>query len=202
MAKKKRKYEVTITNKQLEKRYKEFENAVNAAINAIPTLTRSVKDKYNNIVYNGLSKMAEDAVNNFYSKEVKYKNRLFDLFNAYHINADDEDWSIELGPEFMQYKHHQSNEFIYENSFVQGYHGGSIGEDDYGEVFVPFYRGPYGKWTYWTYPAAQDDKSPRDYILEQDPDGYINNQRRLALNEYDDKFMEYVQDVKDKYLRL
>lgn len=207
MAKKKSKVTISVDDGPSKQTLKALLKAYNDAIDNLPKIIRQVGDKYNNIVYNKLSEIAEDAIDNFYEYkakvyEEKYNNRKGDLYNAYRINATDDDWSIDLGPEFMQHKHHQSNEFIYENSFVHGYHGGSIGEDDYVEVTEPFYRGPYGKWTYWTYPAAQDEVSPEEYILKQDIDGLLDAQRKLAGNEFMDIFGKYMNAINEIVIKL
>lgn len=202
MAKKKSKVTINVDDGPSKQTLKALLKAYNDAIDNLPKIIRQVGDKYNNIVYDKLSGIAEDAVDEFYKHDVKYKNRRYDLYNAYKINATDDNWSIDLGPEFMQYEHHQSNEFIYENSFVQGYHGGSFGEDDYSEVDIPFYRGPYGKWTYWTYPAAQDEVSPEEYILKQDIDGLLDAQRKLAGNEFMDKFGKYMNAINEIVIKL
>lgn len=160
-------------------------------------------NKYNNIVYDGLTKMAEDAVDKFYSYHSNTYdfNRMGDLYNAYKVVVNDDIWAMYLGDEYMKYDHHQSNEIIYNNAFVEGYHGGSWGKSDYfgftppsGE---PYYRGPGGEggFVFWTYKAAQEKKSPRDMIIEQDPKGYIDLQSQLAIEEYEDVVNKYIDKV-------
>lgn len=52
------------------------------------------------------------------------------LKQAYQIEFDGDKIYINMGAEYITVSHHQDNEIIYNNMFVEGYHGGSWGTDN------------------------------------------------------------------------
>lgn len=92
--------------------------------------------------------------------------RKFDLLNAFKVfkHKDGELWSVEFGPEFMQMGHHQDNEIIYNNSFIEGFHGGS--RSDIHEVDVPLWRTPVPYYRFWADEAPQSF-SPYERVFDE-----------------------------------
>lgn len=105
--------------------------------------------------YDYISSVCKSAVDTFYKEYPAKYNRKHDLHNAYDVGIRDGwDLFVSFGSDLMKYSHHQSNEFIYVNSFEKGYHGGSFGVDKFGDIAaVPYWRTPPGMFTHW-YPAG------------------------------------------------
>lgn len=178
-----------------------IQKKIDDLIELIPSVERKLRDKYNKIVERDLKYMARSAVDIFYEKYPTEYDRYGDLYNAFKVTATDTEWSIEFSPEFMKHEHHQSNEIIYNNAFVLGYHGGSWGKSDYfgfrPPSGVPYYRGPGGEsgWVYWTRPAVRTT-SPLEMIRSMDPQGYINKKAQNMIIEFDDILQPYVSKIK------
>lgn len=126
--------------------------------------------KYLKEVKEQLEYACRTSVDTFYEsypklKELSY-DRLGDLYNAFEVVVDEKKQGVHMDSSLMQYEHHQDNEYIYENSFMRGYHGGSIGTDQNGITqSEPWYRTPPA-WERWYYRAAKS-KSPYQMIKER-----------------------------------
>ena len=184
---------------------------INETIEMISKAERKVCKKYNKIAKNGLENMAETAVDEFYNNyDPNSYKRKESLLHAFKVVATDDEWSIDFGARYMRkYKHHQKdNNIIYHNAFELGYHGGSWGKADE-EGFrppegVPYYRGPGGEYNfpYWLYSAEQDDISPYENILSQDPQGFIDENIQRGVDEFDSILMPYVNKIKKTYRKF
>lgn len=124
------------------------------------------------IAYDEADRITTEAVNAFYEDFTPNKyHRKEDLKNAFDFGISD-GWNFKfaLGSDFMKYKHHQSNDLVYDIAFEHGYHGGSWGIDKNGEIAaVPYWRTPAPGFTHWYppgYPAPQS-AAPRDYIIRE-----------------------------------
>lgn len=122
-------------------------------------------------LYSYARKIVKDTIDAFYGE---YPRRSYDpkgdLYNAVDIEIQD-GWKlkIEIGYDMMQFEHHQSNLFVYNNSFVEGYHGGSWGIDKHGEIAaVPYYRTPpyFDSWYDSMGPAPKSSQSPKKTIID------------------------------------
>lgn len=61
------------------------------------------------------------------------------------------------------------NTYIYENSFVRGWHGGAIDArkgPPHPDPGTPWWKAPVGEYTYWLSPAAQGP-SPEEIIDDE-----------------------------------
>ena len=181
--------------------------AIREMIEQVPKVERQIRNKYNKIVKNGLENMAETAVGEFYEYTPdSYHRRQESLLHAYKVVATDKEWSIDFDPRYMKdYEHHQDNEIIFHNAFELGYHGGSWGTDKNGEtVTEPYYRGPGGEygWKYWLYPAEQDSVSPLQKILDQDPQGFIDDTAQAGIDEFDKRLTPYMNKIMKLYNKI
>lgn len=143
----------------VDKLIKAVDEAINTVIDII--------DYYPKKAEYELKKCAYAVIVEWYSKyNPKRYVRQGDLLHTFKIykNKDGELWSVEFGPEFMEYTHHQENDFIYENSFIQGYHGGSISED--AGIDIPRWRTPVPYYKYW-YSEAPQSFSPYEKIIDE-----------------------------------
>lgn len=155
-------------------------NAVNDAKDAFPIIEKKTIQKYNIKVKRELGHICRNAVDLFYSKDDFSYDRFGDLYNAFKVVVNNNEWSVYYGPEFMKHKHHQKNEIIYNNSFVNGYHGGSWGKEDINGFQppegIPYYRGPgKGSFKYWTYPAEETKDQEGPYkIMDPQVNEYLD----------------------------
>lgn len=150
-------------------------NANNEMLASTDIVINKIRPKYNKKAKFALDLLADHAVTEFYDSYPPhvYTNRKEDLFNAYEVIADNEEWTIDMGPEFMHGGHRASNKVIYTNSFEFGWHGGAIDSKhgDHPNPGEPWWRAPVGEWTYWLSPAEQGP-SPKD-IIDSEFDGVI-----------------------------
>ena len=106
---------------------------------------------------------------------IKYR-RSMSLKHAFKITRDGIDVILNLDASNMGGGHHQSDAWVYHNSFEEGYHGGSIGTDKAGySVSTPSWRSPYGYYIHWGDPAPKSfspkdeiEKMAKEYIKEYD----------------------------------
>lgn len=177
-------------------------------INDVITETYMIRDellnKYKKKTEEYFEYIAESAVDDFYGgynpgssyvKKVKMgKNkkgikrqkhaydRTGDLYNAYKVVVNDDEWAIYFGPEFMQHNHHQSNEIIYNVAFEYGYHGGS--GQTVSDSKAPWWRTPYPFYPNWLAPAVGEGISPKEAI-EELYNTYMDNIEKIMQDEFD-----------------
>lgn len=131
-------------------------------------LAEELNKKYDARAKIDLKWIADFAVDNFYDSRTPlvYK-RTESLYKAYDIVVEEGYWDIETKPDNMG-AHHQSNVLIFNNVFLQGFHGGSAGTDKNGDTAMsPAWRTPVPKYTHWGANAAQASESPEDEIYRE-----------------------------------
>lgn len=161
-------------------------------ITALTTIKSRLDAKYNKRVKFNLELMVEHAVDAFYDSYAPHMyDRQEDLYNAAKVIVNDEEWSIDLGPQYMKGSHKIGNDYIYVNSFTYGYHGGAIDGPDHPDPGTPWWK-LHGKW----YLPATQGPSPEEAIEAEDPQGYIEEQEQAYVEEsislaspYFDKFL-------------
>ena len=91
-----------------------------------------------------------NAVRKFYGMySPLYYRRRYSLHKMARFVVSGEPFLIELGGEFSGMGHRVSEEYIYENSFKRGYHGGAISGPGHPSPGVPLWRVPYPEYTFW-----------------------------------------------------
>lgn len=113
-----------------------------------------------------------------------------DLLNAYKIKVNKKTgkYSVDFGPQYMKYNHHQSNAIVYNNAFVEGYHGGSRGEG----ASSPYWRSPIPLYETWGQPAIRSF-SPYEVMTDKMND--VISEIKSDVNK-DIKEIERILDVK------
>lgn len=139
---------------------KDRERIANYLVTHVRDIITEVGMRTVHIGYKYVQKICKSAINSFYGDYHGAYCRKEDLKNAFDVGIHDGyELVIEFGSDLMQFDHHQSNEFVYVNSFIHGYHGGSFGTDESGETRdKPYWRMPGGLYTSW-YP--EDEPAPR-----------------------------------------
>lgn len=77
------------------------------------------------------------------------------LKHAYRVVLNGTDYEVQFGPELMTESHDVSNEYIYENSFIEGYHGGAREGVGHPNPGIPYWRAPYPALSLWGRPAKR-----------------------------------------------
>lgn len=93
-----------------------------------------------------LNYIARSAIDKFYEDyEPNSYDRTFDLYNTYKIKVTADDWTIDFDSDFMEGMHRVDNqdpEYIFENSFIRGWHGGAISGAGHPNPGTPYWRFP------------------------------------------------------------
>ena len=160
-------------------------------------IIEKLNSKYGKIFKREMQINADHIIDYFYNDYTPQSgyDRKGDLYNAYEIYGEPDDWNVVHGSEFMKFSHHQSNEIIYNNVYKQGYHGGSLGKADELGITpsVPSYRRPSPGFKYWGRPALQSE-SPYELIEELiDITGYDLSYQ--ATDEYEKLIEPFFKDI-------
>lgn len=127
-------------------------------------------DKYSKKAAKDLNKIARLEVWKWYNTYTpKYYNRKRTLYYAFDITGKNGIIKIHFGAEKMYSAHFVdriSSDYIFENSFMRGYHGGAISGLEHPNPGIPYWRTPYPIYENWSFPAARDT-SPYDKIIKE-----------------------------------
>lgn len=153
--------------------------------------TEKLNLKYNKRVKFNLELILERAVDQFYeSYGPSIYRRKLDLYNAKKITVDDDTWEFETGAEYMKFGHRVPNDYIYVNSFEQGYHGGAIDGPNHPDPGTPWWK-IYGEW----YMPATQGPAPDDLIGDE-AQQYIDEQEQ----QYEDEWNRIVKPYYNKFM--
>lgn len=181
-----------------------LDNYVNAIINAITGLQNleiELMEKYGKRAKRDLKMLFDMVIDDFYDDyPVKVYKRKEWLYKIYKITINGWGWIVDVSSDYLP-SHHQDNEIIYNNVFIEGYHGGSRGTDKNGvSVSTPTWRWPvknisgiprFSRW--YSHPAPQSD-SP-DQKIEEEYEKYKEEKYAQALSEFDEKGMKYIEPI-------
>lgn len=91
--------------------------------------------------------MGERAVDAFYESYTPHiYKRNESLYTAYKITVDENEWSLDIDENggYLTGTNYDSN-YVYINSFVEGYHGGAVNGPDHPEPGIPWWKF-HGEW--------------------------------------------------------
>ena len=174
-------------------------NAMKECELAIKKVTEELNKKYNKRVKFNLELIIERAVDAFYeSYEPNKYNRQFGLYDAKEIIVNDDEWSFNTGAEYMTTEYKVPTEYIYINSFEQGWHGGAVNGKDKYETPHPSPGTPYwmlhGEW----YKPATRMKAPYpEKAIADQGQKYIDEQEEAYENEWKKLVTPYYNKVMD-----
>ena len=167
---------------------------------------KKIKIKTKKEIRENLEYIARTAVDMFYEDYMpRMYRRTYDLYNAYKIRVNDKVWEVETNPDFMKNTHGGKNkvksDYIFQNSFVNGYHGGSTyGTDLYGtphpQPGTPYWM-LYGR---WYKEAAGGRVSPEEYI-KTEVEQYLDTVPQKMQNEFDGIIRPLMNDVRNQALK-
>lgn len=164
--------------------YNEFKDKIMAYAKKNGELERTVKDIIDDKFYGDYAPI-------FY-------NRNYDLRNTFEFYMSHElDFDFKLGAEFMKSSHKASNEWIYENSFVLGWHGGAPKDGSEAR----YWRKPHPYYYRWGRVAENTGFDLEAYLNMIIPELY--DERRVdlsldfysSLNEYNQKCNEMTNSI-------
>lgn len=174
-----------------------FKNAIRDAMNALRSIDDELNAKYNPKVERKLKYIGNDAVTQFYDS---YEPRIYDrsesLFKAYKPIVNEDEWALDVDASYIPSSYHgEKNDYIFQNSFLEGFHGGDRNGDNHPNPGEPWWKTPYPIFDHWYIPAA---KGPA-------PMGIIEKEVAECINEMSDafnkdklkKFMPYIKAIKE-----
>lgn len=119
-----------------------------------------------------MSKIGRLAVWKWYkSYSPIYYNRKRTLYYGFKVTGKNGVLKVHFGPEEMYHVHFVDKinpSYIFENSFMGGFHGGAIDGENHPNPGVPYWRTPPPDYPYWSVPARQDESpySRIDYAFD------------------------------------
>lgn len=93
-----------------------------------------------------------------------------------------------------------SNDYIFENSFVNGYHGGATGGKFHPNPGEPWWKVPK-EFKYWLAPATQFGGSPY-FMAQDDMSKLMDDLRQEKLNKIDKILTKEYDEIYDAILNM
>lgn len=197
----------------------EYDKIIDECIDYVIKVSEELTRKYIKIAENEITELCRKAISQFYAKyEPHYYKRKDGLKKAFKVTSNEDNGTIEVNysPDYMMANHRANNDYIFDISFIQGYHGGA-GKGDYtilsndeiiytphpnpGEMYwrkppLARFNGelPEHPYSEWGRPAIQT-KSPYVYIQERFPilEEKLNNRMQ---NEFNKKMTIMINKIK------
>lgn len=112
-------------------------------------------------------RIIRSSIRQFYASYTPaYYHRRYSLYQMARPVIEGELFYILLGGEYSSFSHRIDENYIYENSFKQGFHGGAISGKYHPNKGTPYWRTPHPDYTSWGWPAYQTNP-PYDYLIEE-----------------------------------
>lgn len=141
-----------------------------ATIRSIDKAKEKIKDmnkRYPKKYQEELYLIGDNVITQWYSKynPIMY-DRIGSLYKAFKVTLYDDEFAVDFDPSFME---RDKSSLIFENSFMQGYHGGAdkgtiIKKDENGTVLyteshpqpgIPYWQTPIPEFGHWGRPAKR-----------------------------------------------
>lgn len=112
---------------------------------------------YPKLYYDELNEIGKHVISMWYATyDPIYYHRQMSLRNAYLVSLEDTEYSVRFDSSLINaYSHHQDNDYIYELTFIQGYHGGDTIGQNHPNKGIPYWRTPFPQLTNWGRPAKK-----------------------------------------------
>lgn len=181
-------------------RTREIKNFLKKCVKVLDTIEEMEEEKPEEL-REELDEMAKSVIAQWYASYDPHKyRRQRSLYQGYRIYRDGVDLEIMFDSDFIyEYVHNQDNELVYNNTFVQGYHGGSKGTDKNNVTAnVPDWRAPYPSFTQW-YHTKKDKLTTKSVpITQPSPYEAILTESEKMMQDYID---DWANDLKQKVVR-
>lgn len=149
-----------------------------------------LKDEYRSIISRWYASIYTD------SADPHIYNRQRSLFKAFRVQAKNGNIDVEYDSDFMNgYSHRVSNDYIFENSFVKGYHGGADNGPEHPAPGIPYWK-KWRDYSSWGRPATRSE-SPYE-LMEKQYNKIMGHSRKLFSNAVNRKIIAPLQDVINK----
>lgn len=83
-----------------------------------------------------------------------YYHRRGSLYDSFQVNLQGLDYSVEFDSSLIS-KFHNNSDYIYELSFIEGYHGGAKNGIDHPHPGIPYWKTPFPIFNQWGRPAKK-----------------------------------------------
>lgn len=139
-----------------------------------------------------LEMIGDDVITQWYSTyDPIFYNRSGDLYDAFRVNLDGVNYRVDFDSSLMD-----GNEYIFENSFMKGYHGGAISGDGHPNPGIPYWRTPHPWYYEWGRPAFRSF-SPYNRMIN-----LMNKKIRKLDKEKQDEFDKIIEKVNNSINKL
>jgi hypothetical protein len=151
-----------------------------------------MNEKYPKKYRDELEEIGRSVISEWYATydPIYYHNRQMGLKHAWKVSLNGTNYSVEFGPELMDSSYHQSTEIIFNNAFMDGYHGGSFHNG------IPYWRTPYPDFTEWGRPALRSF-SPYSRMVSE-----MNKKIKEIDKQKQDEFDQIINKVQKSINRL
>ena len=197
----------------------EFYNALMEYINDEDKIVNYLVEEISNSICDDLDEMFEKNINtHFYDRYKPHRyRRKKSLFDAYKITKTKTGVKWDFSSEYMQKGLHRvDNEYIFQNSFIKGFHGGAdrinnVEKSRYKQPHpnegTPYWRTPFpnshldvgNPYQFWySKPAIQEAISPMEGI-ERDLINYFSGKKTSTGKNYKNRVKDAFSLMKTKY---
>lgn len=179
-------------------RIRDVNRAIKSAIKAKNKIDEMNK-KYPELYVKSLDEIGKSIVARWYATyEPIYYDRKRSLYRAYKVVMNNGKLKVLFGKEYIdEFINRQYNEWIYENTFKRGYHGGAIPGGMSSGRQKPYWRTPFPELAYWGRPAKLSF-SPYNMMCSEMNDEF-SKIRSQQIQEYN-KIMEKVRKQVSKII--
>lgn len=108
------------------------------------------------------------------------------LYQAFRVEREGFNVNVEFDSELIEASHRVSNDYIFENSFIEGYHGGADSGPKHPDLGTPYWRTPPPRYPRWYKKTpAYHSFSPYDEMVSrmQEEIDDANRELKEDLNE-------------------
>jgi hypothetical protein len=158
-------------------------------------ISEGITAKYSSRVKSDISYIARSCIDRFYEDyEPLIYDRHGDLYNAFEVTFSNNKIKIRYSDDLMIAEHRADNSYIFENSFIYGWHGGARSGPNHPNPGEAWWREPAPYYSNWRSPAARSD-SPFE-IIDKNISIYALSIRIEMMKEYKQKveapIIEYI----------
>ena len=134
-----------------------------------------MKKQYVKDLKEGLNNAGKKVIDEWYSDYIPNSyRRIYSLYKAFRVQVKSNgQYSVSFSYKYMSSFNHNSNtkkpinnEYIFDNSCLEGWHGGADKGPNHPFPGYPMYREPYPYYTNWYY-IAEKSFSPYEQIMDE-----------------------------------
>ena len=139
-----------------------------------------MEEKYSKRLDKELKEVGKSVIDDWYSDFIPNSyHRINSLYKAFKVTVRDGHFSVDFSARYMLAYHHRvKNSYIFQNSFMEGWHGGANDGPDHPFPGIPMYREPAPYYTLWSYVAEHSDPpyeamvKKMNYVISEISDDY------------------------------